>query len=778
MSCFGNTNILKRFSAAVCKCIKMVESMKGTITGGFNRDFGTRFRFNIHAAKSPTPEYCARTLTTEEQAKHDRIMAMFRTSGKNGELMAATDWSKTPLGPLETWPQSLITTVSICLKSRFPMLIWWGPQLTMIYNEDYNSILGAKHPKSMGQIGSECWPEVFDIIGPMLHGVMQGKGATWSEDQMLPLYRNGFVEECYFTFSYSAIHDETNDVAGIFTAVFETTKSVIDKRRLNVLKEMGRATSATSVRQAYQMIGNALSTLPNCLPFCALYSLENERFVRQTVCGLPEDHAACPIELNERSLWPYSQVIESRKAIVVKDVVKRFGSIFCPSWVERITKAMIVPLFSNQQSSEIIGLFITGLSSWLVYNEEYTSFIDLIGNRICNIVSTIQSYVDQVHRAEELMRIDKAKTQFFTNISHEFRTPLALMLGPLADSLADEANPLNEEQRRRQEMIQSNAPRLLKLVNNVLDFARIEAGRTQLNLVPVNITEVTKNLSGTFQSIIAHAGLEYFVDIQQVPQTFLDVDMWEKIVLNLLSNAFKFTHRGSITVRLHQVETNIMFSVADTGVGIAESEQPKIFQRFYRAEHSQGRSFEGSGIGLALVQELVKLHNGTISFQSQVNQGTTFTVVLPITKTNDRSDLAPVAAAPATHTIQNSQAALNEISKWVAQEDERFVVKSLGQNARAHVLLVDDNVDMRNYLHSILAPHYRISIAKDGLEALEVVEKNPPDLILSDVMMPRLDGFGLIKRLRSLATTNSIPIIVLSARAGEEAKVEGLEVGG
>lgn len=224
--------------------------------------------------------------------------------------------------------------------------------------------------------------------------------------------------------------------------------------------------------------------------------------------------------------------------------------------------------------------------------------------------------------------VDRAKTSFFSNVSHEFRTPLTLMLSPTEDALADTEAPLTAVQRERIEVVQRNGYRLLKLVNTLLDFSRIEAGRVQVVYEPTNLAMLTAELASVFRSTIEQAGMQLIVNCPLLPEAiYIDRESWEKIVFNLLSNAFKFTLQGTIKVELRWVESYVELTVKDTGIGIASEELPHLFERFYRVKGAQGRSFEGSGIGLALVQELVKLHGGTVNVASVLGEGSCFTAV-------------------------------------------------------------------------------------------------------------------------------------------------------
>ena len=384
----------------------------------------------------------------------------------------------------------------------------------------------------------------------------------------------------------------------------------------------------------------------------------------------------------------------------------------------------------------------------------------------------------------KLGEVDAAKTAFFSNVSHEFRTPLTLMLGPLEDGLADADEPLGPRQSRRIELVRDNALRLLKLVNALLDFSRLEAGRLRPHFAPLDVSKFTLELAGMFESAFERAGLGFVVDCPPVGPVWIDRDMWEKIVPNLISNAFKFTLSGEVAVRLRDEPGGILLEVADTGSGIPEAELPHVFERFHRVAGAGGRSYEGTGIGLALVRELVALHGGRVSVESEVGRGSTFRVTIP-------KGFAHLPADAVSHTPSDSGITLDagahaaEMAGWLdAREPVAGTpVESAGGSAAsdaaagAHVLVVDDNPDLRAYVANLLTPAYRISTAADGIEALESIRADPPDIVLSDVMMPRLDGFGLVREVRADPRTRSLPVILLSARAGEESAVQGLDAG-
>ncbi|HEY0096365.1 MAG TPA: ATP-binding protein, partial [Archangium sp.] len=354
--------------------------------------------------------------------------------------------------------------------------------------------------------------------------------------------------------------------------------------------------------------------------------------------------------------------------------------------------------------------------------------------------------------------------------------------------LADREHPLPPVQRERQELVHRGGLRLLKLVNTLLDFSRIEAGRVQAFYVPTELASFTADLASAFRSAIEKAGLRLTVECAPLPRAvWVDREMWEKVVLNLLSNAFKFTFEGEISVALRARGERVELSVRDTGTGIPQDELPRIFERFHRVKGVKGRSYEGSGIGLALVQELVRLHGGEVRVESAVGEGTTFTVSLPFGNAHlprERLEAASSLASTSTGAVPYVQ----EASGWLGHVPEpetlpsaplphRARPRGASMASRGHILLADDNADMREYVRRLLEGPYTVEAVENGTRALEAARARPPDLLLSDVMMPGLDGFGLLRELKADSRTAAVPVILLSARAGEEAKVEGLEAG-
>jgi len=711
----------------------------------------------------------------------------FVGEGEMAARMSAFNWAATPLGPVARWPQSLRAAVGICLSSRYPMVIWWGPDLALIYNDAWVPILGPdKHP-ALGWPGIQVWPENWHIIGKQLRGVLETGQATFSDDQYLPVKRFGYLEETYFTYSYSAIRDELGVVRGVFTAITETTQRVLSDRRLRTLRQLGVQTAraategGASVEAVCDAALKALAGNRADTPFAAIYRLN------------PDDPAARLVSsmgMTDPSVFSEA-VYGSTSGVVLRDIVNTGASTVLdavpPSWGAAMetganpvgdqppATALILPIQTGGPDLPAT-VMVAGVTPYRSLDDDFRGYLDLVGAQINRAIGDAQTYQAQRARAESLAQLDRAKNEFFANVSHEFRTPLTLIVAPAEDSLNDAEEPLAGAQRKRLALIRRNAERLRHLVDDLLDFAGIEAGKRQPELEHVDLAAATRELVASFAPAAARAGLALHSEIDPLPRPFpVDIDMWEKIVLNLLSNAVKYTPYGDIEVRLRHDGDHVTLSVRDTGIGIPADELPRVFERFHRIRRT-GRGHEGAGIGLALVAELVRLHDGDIQVQSQERQGSTFTVTLPC-------PASYLEGAPARATRPRFGRSTSYVDEAVGWSES---TESASENARAPessadpdatVLVVEDNSDMRQLITRVLSPHWRVLQAADGAEGLEIALAERPELVLTDVMMPRLDGFGLLTRLRAEPRTASVPVVFLSARAGEEAAVGGLAAG-
>lgn len=380
-----------------------------------------------------------------------------------------------------------------------------------------------------------------------------------------------------------------------------------------------------------------------------------------------------------------------------------------------------------------------------------------------------------------LQETDKAKTNFFNNVSHELRTPLTLLIGPLKDLMRSAETKTAPEEIQRLQLIYRGAIRLQRLVNTLLDFARIEAGKLEAFYQPTDFAKMTLDLAANFRSAIERAGLKFIVrqDEDILETIYLNREMWEKIVFNLLSNALKFTHKGKIEVTIRNKKKQVELRVKDTGIGIGPKNIDRIFERFVRVDGPKARTYEGTGIGLALVRELVHVHHGKIKVKSKEGVGSEFIVAIPKGKAHlpskqlyENKDQLPSSFIGGTFA--------EEVSGWLP-EDQKMLKRAVAKYNRSQgmrIVIAEDNADMREYLRNVLADDYQVLLFEHGQKVLDFLrDGGETDLILADVMMPELDGYQLVETLKSDPAFAEIPIVLLTAKSDEDAKIEGLDRG-
>ncbi|HET9094463.1 MAG TPA: SpoIIE family protein phosphatase [Solirubrobacteraceae bacterium] len=696
------------------------------------------------------------------------------------EDLRRVDWERTPLGAPTTWPNSLRTMVRVMLASRFSMWMAWGPELTFFCNDAYRrDTLGAKYPWALGRPAREVWAEIWPEIGPRVEHVLRTGEATWDEMLRLFVERSGYEEESYHTFSYSPLYDDDGGIVGLLCVVAEETERVIGERRITTLRDLNSVSTAATDEQAFLEDSAAqMARNPHSLPFVCIYTYEPDGRARlQATSGVAAGEPVAPEVIepeDEAPAWPARELARGGQSwIVIDDLPGRFASVPLGGWPQPPTRAVAVPL-PGATDGRPVGFMVAGVNRYRPADDVYHGFIGTIAQRLGAGVTNARSYAAERERAEQLAELDRAKTAFFSNVSHEFRTPLTLMLGPLEDALQSES----ELEIEQVELVHRSGLRLLKLVNTLLDFSKLEAGRLRAQFVPVDAAALTAELAGMFREACERAGLALEVEIEPSPAgVYLDPDLWERVILNLLSNAFKVTVHGSIRVRLFAAADELVLAVADTGPGIPAAEQERIFERFHRVRELQARSHEGTGIGLALVREIVELHGGEIDLHSVVGEGSEFVIRVPLGRAHLPAE--HVTDVPAVTAAGVAELFVQEALSWLP--DERGAAPPMGGASEvrggARVLIADDNPDLRRYLTRLLSPHWSVETAADGARALEQIRRRPPDLLVTDVMMPRLDGFGLLRELRGMPETQDLPVIMLSARAGEESSIEGLDAG-
>ncbi len=709
----------------------------------------------------------------------------FYGGGEAGAILRAIDWSQRAIGPVEAWPQSLRTALSICLASRHPICIIWGRERLYFYNDAYAPIVGAKHPWALGESYITVWPEIWESdIRPILESVEATGQASWADDLLLVLRRHGYNEECYFAFSFAPTRIEDGSVGGVFTAITETTAQVVGERRLRTLRDLGaRGPEAKTAEAACRVAAEVLAENRHDVPFALLYLLDPKGRVARRVASMGIEPAAraAPESIDISTTegddpWNFREAVRTGKPVVREGLTEALGAVRAGPWPEPVHTAMVLPI-ARPGEAVPYGFIVSGTSPRRPLDNDYQGFLGLMAGQVATAVANAHALAEERRRAEALAELDRAKTDFFSNVSHEFRTPLTLMLGPLEELLAGGVGAeVSEPARRRIEVAHRNSLRLLKLVNSLLDFSRLEAGRLEASYEPVDLAELTTELAAVFRAAIEKAGLQLVVACEPVPEpAYVDRDMWEKIVFNLLSNAYKFTARGEILVHLRMLPDRFELRVRDTGAGIAPEHREDVFKRFQRMENAFSRTHEGSGIGLALVQELTRLHGGSVGLESASGEGSTFIVSIPRGRAH-LPDERIGAARELASTAVRGEAYVEETLGW-RPESDGAPAGGAAPGPRARVLVADDNADMREYLARLLHERFDVRAVAEGAAALELTRTWKPDLVLADVMMPGMDGVALTKALRAEAATRDVPVVLLSARAGAESRADGMDTG-
>ena len=689
-------------------------------------------------------------------------------------LMAGLDWSRTPIGSPETWPESLRGQVRTVLSSRYPMLLLWGEQFTQLYNDAYSALIGEQHPAAMGGDVRVTLAEGWPVLGPIIDEAMRTGVASWVPALQLLLERSGYREEAYFSVSHAPARDDEGVTRGVLTVCSEVTEQVVGERRLRLLRELSlQDDPATAVHDVAAQVVAALREHPLDVPFAGLWLREGGLLHLTASTGLALPGTAA---VDGDDAWGLAAAGRGSAAeVALPDGADVRGGPFD----DPVRTALALPLPGADRSSPL-GVLVVGASPARGLDEGYRSFFGLLAQQVAVSLQRARAYEEERARAEALAELDRVKTGFFTGVSHEFRTPLTLMLGPLSDALEDDAAPLPDAQRERVATAVRAAQRLQKLVNDLLTFSGLEAGRAVTTRRTVDLAALTRDTASTFRAAVERAGLRLEVDCPPLERAVaVDPEQWQTVVTNLLSNALKFTFTGGLSVRLAAGADGVRLEVADTGVGIPAEELPRLFERFTRVASTRSRSHEGSGIGLALVRELTALLGGEVRVRSEVGAGSTFEVALPWSALEP-----PLTEPPLPATVADGagvRAAVQEALGWLPRDGApgpEAPAAPVAAGAAGTVLVADDNADVRAYLTRLLqGAGYAVEAVADGRAALDALRRRLPDLLLTDVMMPELDGFELVRAVRADARTATLPVVVLSARAGEEASAEGLETG-
>ena len=705
---------------------------------------------------------------------------MRRYSSEMAERFEEFDWSKTSIGPVKRWPVTWRNAVDLILVSSFPSAVGLGPELVYVYNDAFIALGGrARHPEALGRPVREVWREIWEpVLERRFTETLSTGRPTGELDLLLPLMRSGYLEETYISFSFAALADDHGNPSGIFCTANENTGLVIARRQLDCLQRLAsRCACAESPEVACHLAARALEGQRRDVPFAIFYLLDGSGTRVESVAstGLSAIPAGVPGlgPLDEMAdPWHLATAISGRTPLLVDNAAAIVGPALADP--EVVPQQALVTPFAGTGPDAPRCVLVTGLNP-MRPAEESRRFFELVAGQVETAISSARLRADAERRARELAALDRAKTAFFSNISHELRTPLTLLLEPLRQVL--DCAQLAPDERELLLTARRASTRLRKLVDSLLEFSRIEGGRMDARYVPTDLGLFTADLASMFRSAFERAGLTFLIDCASQPEpAYVDREMWEKIVLNLLSNALKFTLAGEVSIRLRTVAGCLELQVTDTGCGIAAGDLPRIFDRFAAIEAPRSRTVERTGIGLSLVKERVKLHGGTIGAQSGLGVGTTITVSIPRGSAHLPQDRI-VTEGSSPRAEDAAQPYFEEALGWLGGDSEPTPAAPAEGPSRERILVVDDNADMRHYLLRLLRNRWQVEAASDGAEALEQIRQRRPDLIIADIMMPRVDGLELLRRVREDAATTQIPVLLLSARAGEEASVGGLRAG-
>jgi len=709
-------------------------------------------------------------------------------------LLRRFDWSATSIGTPDTWPGTWRAALRMCLDSLVPMVVLLGEDFLMVYNDACVPVVGGKHPRCLGRPAATEWPEIWaSIIEPMVRHVIETGDPAGSEDLYLPLERNGYPEETHMAFAVSSIREDDGAPSALLVTLRETTERVLVARLVDCLDALStQCFPAQTTGEACVIASEVTNRYLRDMPFTLMYLVDADgthaRLAAHSgLTSCPPQIAPPVVSLSGKrgsTPWGMARVVASQLPLASDGVRDQLApclrdASFAPHLI------ITVPL--ADPAGGVGGVLVMGTNP-MRPAAEGRRIATAVAARLTTAIANAKVKQQSRERAEALAALDRAKTLFLSDVSHEFRTPLTLLLGPLEDVLSRRSLSAVD-----QELLQTSrraAARLLKLVQSLLDFSRVEAGRLQAAFEPTDLGAHTADLASLFRSTFERAQVGLHVDCPQLAEAvYVDRDMWEKVVLNLVSNAFKFTLAGQVRLRLRLEPGWVVLEVQDTGCGIAPEDLPHVFERFHRGETPFARTAEGSGIGLSLVQELVRLHAGTVAVDSEMHRGTTVTVRIP---RGTRHLPANQVGGPRRRNAAGAAASyIEEVSGWVAEPEAASAAATAGARAHAsqgkrtaaladsteRVLVVDDNADMRRYLRRILQERWKVETATDGMLALAKIRKSPPDLVIADLMMPGLDGLGLLGALRDDAALRDVPVMVLSARANEEASIDALNAG-
>ncbi len=687
--------------------------------------------------------------------------------GEVSKLYQESDWGKTALGTVNQWPLSLKTMVGVMLNSKFPAYIVWGPERILLYNDAYTPLLADKHPKALGSDIREVWPEILDVLEPLLNSVFSGK-ASYFEDFPLQLYRNGKMQEGYFHFSYSPIRDDDEEIRGLLCTAIETTALKQANERLSKIHSISSSlTKSLTIKDIAQVVVN--EGVPAAGAKAGVLCLQNSDGLHLDVIhssGYDDQILGLYQKIAIVEKFPLCEAIKSEMPLVIQpneNLEHKFPNLLLKTdWHTR--KALVAfPIKIRGKTLGVLGL---------TYD-----FDQIVDQKTLNLIQTLTELTGQaIDRADvyekeiaarlsaevakdEAERANMLKSAFLANMSHEIRTPLGAMIG-FADLLKD-PNISSNEHASYIEILLRNGEQLSVIINDILDLSKVEAGHLTLEYFEAHPDLIASEVVSLLKMKAKEKNLELtYITHESTPTTVTsDPTRIRQILLNLVGNAIKFTHSGGIYITSfgHVNEdgtTGITFEIKDTGIGIPNEQKDRVFEMFVQADGSMTRRFGGTGLGLALSRRLARAMGGDVKVKdSTLGEGSIFSVTI-----ESRPELLQ-----ASRFNQPAISESNEAIKIDALQDVR-------------VLVVDDAPDNQFLIRSFLSKRgAQVDSAENGLEGYKKALIGGYDIVLMDIQMPVMDGYTATQKLRDHGYKK--PIIALTAHAMNEVAKKCLNVG-
>jgi signal transduction histidine kinase/CheY-like chemotaxis protein len=666
--------------------------------------------------------------------------------GEVGALLRAIDWANTRLGTPDRWPGSLRSALALCLGSHFPAIIFWGRDLVQIYNDAFRPILGAfKHPRAMGQRGAECWPEAWAVAGPLIERVLLTGEPTWAEDQPSLVNRNGYAEECFFTFANTPIRNESGRVGGVFAVVTETTRRVLAERRLRTLYDLSvQALDAPDADRACVVAAAALAGHPSDLPWGLLYLAEGEHGEARLAAhwGMNADEAA--------SVRPHTTPDLERPSAVVSAALARVGRTGTTEIVGDLRGlwASADGAAAQGQSALIVamppataradGLLAAGISAHLALDDDYRVFIETAAARVGHAVGHARSCERERRAHRAAVEANGRNERLIATLSHELRGPLQTVRTAVYFARLEGATPALLS------AIDAAVAHQVRLVNDLMELSRLAGGQLRVHC---RLLELRAASAAAVEAIAPEAAVRGVrVElVEGAPAMVLaDAERLRQMIWNLLSNAVKFTGAGGrVAVSVTPGERETTLAVADNGRGIGPEYLPHIFEQFSQEVRPEGAQ-RGLGLGLSIVKQLAELQDVLVGAESAgPGRGSTFTLRFPVPPLTREVSAGAPEAPPERRPLTGKRVCVVEGSA-VAREVLLRALEIWGATAEG-VGSVE--------------------------QALEVIPTLRPHVIVSELNLPGRDGHALARAVRGAGDPTAAMIALTAVRAPAQAQL-------